>query len=226
MAWKDTKVAFEPWVGVNYKLGIAGKKVLVLGESHYHDCEKDENCKNKANRNARHRNLTTGVVDSWKDKPHRSPVSHRVPQLFAIEKAEFWSRVAFYNYLQTFAGARPRHSPADVNWNDSDSAEAFQSVLDCLQPDRVLVLGKNTWTNLPIDPNILSSSPIPEERIKLQNSRVTWYGDDSIAYWYASRSGKLALAMPIMHPSAPGFSPEGWIPSVSLWLNLPPRPSE
>ncbi len=29
------KVNFKPWVGVNYANGIGGKKVLVLGESHY-----------------------------------------------------------------------------------------------------------------------------------------------------------------------------------------------
>lgn len=34
-------VKFRPWVGANYKKGFQGKKILILGESHY--CKEDDN---------------------------------------------------------------------------------------------------------------------------------------------------------------------------------------
>ena len=34
-------VKFRPWVGTNYKKGFQGKKILILGESHY--CKEDDN---------------------------------------------------------------------------------------------------------------------------------------------------------------------------------------
>ena len=37
-------VFFRPWIGKNYKQGYKGKKLLILGESHYCDGIQDENC--------------------------------------------------------------------------------------------------------------------------------------------------------------------------------------
>jgi hypothetical protein len=56
--------------------------VLILGESHYHSCEKDPNCTDEVGRNIRHRNLTRDMVDHWKDHSHSSPVSHRISARF------------------------------------------------------------------------------------------------------------------------------------------------
>src|ERR1035437_9651261 len=126
-----------PWEGEYYKEGIKGKKVLILGESHYHNCEKKGDRCNKltpSQRHHRHRRLTIEVVEWWKDNPHKSPVSHAVPKLFEIGRYDFWGRVSFYNYVQRFVLA-PRDRPAEEDWEKS--TKAFQQVLDCLQPDRV-----------------------------------------------------------------------------------------
>ena len=32
-----TSILFRPWVGAEYEKGIGGKRLLVLGESHYSD---------------------------------------------------------------------------------------------------------------------------------------------------------------------------------------------
>jgi hypothetical protein len=219
MDWTKTKVEFAPWCGKVYQKGISGQRVLILGESHYHSCEKDPNCTDEAGRNIRHRNLTHDMVDHWKDHSHSSPVSHRIPELFGMSKAEFWESVAFYNYLQTFAGSGARERPNDDQWNE-DSASAFQTVLDHLQPDRIMVLGKATWTNLPSSLTTLFAAPIPDDRLHIQNGIGFRNEADSVAYWYSSSSGKLALAMPIMHPSAVSFSGSDWKAYVDSWLKL------
>jgi hypothetical protein len=222
MEWIYTTVQFEPWRGTKYETGITGHRILVLGESHYHSCNGEEGCSDEISRDGHHRNLTFDVVNWWIDNPHRSPLSYRVPELFQMTKAEFWDSVAFYNYLQTFAGPVARHRPKEEQWADDNSAKAFQSVLDSIQPDRILVLGKDTWTNLPSSQTTLFCAPIPENRLQLQNNVGSRNAADEIAYWYGASSGNMALAMPIVHPSAFGFSSADWIPSIDLWLRLSP----
>jgi hypothetical protein len=219
MNWSDTKVKFEPWTGTQYKQGIEGQRVLVLGESHYHSCDKDKECTDDISGESHHRNLTRDVVEHWKDKSHKSSVSYKIPKLFRKSKSEFWDSVIFYNYLQEFAGPGAGHRPKAKQWDDKDSAAAFQSVLDTYNPDRILVLGKDTWTYLPSNEAALFRTPIPEPRLQLQNNIGSRNAGDEVAYWYSSRFGNLALAMPVVHPSAI-FSAPDWFSSIDLWLKL------
>ena len=215
-----------PCEGNKYASGIAKQRVLVLGESHWHSCDKDERCRNEAARDLHHRCLTIDVVTHWKDKPHSSPVSHRVPALFGMPKNDFWDRVVFYNYLQTFAGPRARDRPKSEQWNDPNSAKAFQTVLDYFEPNRILVLGKDTWTNLPSDPRTLIRAPIPEPGLRLQHGSGNRNAVDEVAYWYLSRYGTLALAMPIMHPSSPRFPSHNWASTIDPWMSFSFKPAQ
>jgi hypothetical protein len=219
--WQGTKVHFEPWCKRSqYEKGISGSKILILGESHHHRCDKDDKCKEQRLRSARHRGLTKAVVEQWKDEPHSSPVSSRLPKLFNMSKSEFWESVVFYNYLQTFAGLGARQRPKKEQWACLSSAEAFQSVLDHFQPDRILVLGKDLWTNLPSDPNVIASAPKAENRFSVANGAGSRNQTDEVCYWYYAHSGKPALAMPIVHPAAVGFSVSQWIQPVTEWMNF------
>jgi hypothetical protein len=214
---------FEPWCGDEYKSGIEGRRVLILGESHYHNCDNDPPCREaetETDRELRHRNLTREVVEWWKDNPHPSPLSYRVPELFGIEKPKFWNKVVFYNYVQAFVGCAARVRPTEEMWADEGNAKEFQVVLDCFEPDRILVLGKKLWTNLPSSPALLEESP-REERGLLVSNNVGSYNDvDRFCYWYVAHSGKSALAMPIMHPSAPRFELAKWKRPVADWLSF------
>jgi hypothetical protein len=117
-------------------------------------------------------------------------------------------------------GPAAGHRPKEKHWADQNSAKAFQSVLDAFNPDRILVLGKDTWTNMPSSPATLFRAPIPEDRLQLQNNIGSRNEVDGVAYWYRSCSGKLALAMPLVHPRAVGFSPADWSTSIDLWMKL------
>jgi hypothetical protein len=86
MKWIGSTVEFEPWRGTDYETGINGRRILILGESHYHSCEEEEGCNDETAKEAHHRNLTFNVIDQWKNKPHRSPLSYRVPELFQMHK--------------------------------------------------------------------------------------------------------------------------------------------
>ena len=83
-----------------------------------------------------------------------------------MDKSEFWERVAFYNYVQTFSSAA-RVRPSPEAWGDHVAVEAFQEVLDVLEPDRILVLGKDLWRSLPSDDGLLVCRPRAEENLPL-----------------------------------------------------------
>ena len=210
-----SKAVFKPWVGASYESGerIEGKKVLILGESLYHDCAK-EGCDSTEKT---HRSLTFSVVKHWKDNPHSSRVSSFIPKLFEIEKCDFWERVVFYNYLQNFAGKSARCKREPGLWDDENSVSAFQQVVDVFEPDRILVLGKDTWSNLP-SVQLPAGPPILENNFALSSKVGDRHQVDSFAYWYLSRSGHRSLTMPIIHPSAGIFRLDDWQPEVKKWL--------
>lgn len=218
-------VQFRPYVGDSYRAGIMGMKVLVLGESHHHTCSKDDECREETEteKSAYHQGLTCKVIGGWKDHPARSPLSYNLPKIFAIKRFEFWYRVSFYNYVQSFVSA-PRQRPSDSAFNNS--ARAFQEVLDQLVPDRILVLGKKTWQSLPGESDPIPCLTIPEPNVRPAESFSADSTDNGVACWYGCGTGHRALAMPITHPAAPGFRAYDWTESVERWLTFQGQPDD
>jgi hypothetical protein len=224
-ARSDSQIAFQPWRDQDrYESGFKGHRILVLGESHYHSCEDDPACREETDetvRTAYHSQMTYKVVDWWKDKPHRSPLSYRVPKLFGEDQKEvFWPKVAFYNYVQEFVGPAARVRPSEELWAERRNAQAFQEVLDTLRPDRILVLGKKLWTNLESKSPPLARRPEVEEGLPVSSTLNVRDHVDKGCYWYFTSSDHRALAMPIMHPAAVRFSLDEWITPITDWLSF------
>lgn len=139
------KVFFKPWVGKNYDSGgIFGKKILVVGESHYcggckrcGDIENAEECAEFTTKRCIEP-LLEGYKARWTGTFHkfeRSLVGHETD---LQESRKIWDSIAFYNYIQK-AVEGPRKSP---DWEDYRAAkEAFFETLDVLNPDVVIVWG-------------------------------------------------------------------------------------
>jgi hypothetical protein len=190
-------VFFRPWVGDDYQRGFRGRRVLVLGESHYQwddkipayedltiDCIKEQ-------LSGEHSKFWTNIAITFLNA-HPSPA----------EKRAFWSSVAFYNYVQEFAGFGPRVRPSDQSWERSEPA--FWEVLDALRPECVIALGYRLWARMPDrgerGPDIASA---PQQ--------WTW--------WYPiPMSDARVLAYAIRHPSS-GFSGTTWHPYVMSALS-------
>lgn len=192
-------VHFLPWVGKNYELGIKsvgengviygtdkepGKRILVLGESHY--CADKEDAV---------KDLTIKVIDDFvysesEHEPYkstyikfeRSLAGHVINKK---ERKELWSHLMFYNYVQV-PMIGPRISPKISNFENSKNS--FWNILNRYEPELIIVWGKRLYNNLP---NAGSSGPI----IELDE------GGYETETWIYQIKGRNIICLPIYHPS-------------------------
>lgn len=149
-------VKFRPWVGENYQEGIFGKKILILGESHY--CKEDKNrnpacialghcsydCMNEACFSQTQDELelisTNYTGERYQQSFMTTAKSAMGRDLTNAEVSSFWKNVAFYNYMQHSQSGPTR--PIEFN---HDYSEAFREVLESLMPDYIIVWGVRLW---------------------------------------------------------------------------------
>lgn len=186
---------FQPWKGVAWEKPdnmIGGLRLLVLGESHYHD---DASLTGKFEENATTDTIITyaingstrffnGIAHVLSGKPR----SER-----SLQDAErLWSSVAFYNYVPIYVGTGPRERPLTSFWRQAPGP--FQTVIRQLEPEVILVCGFVNW-NWMLD-------GIGEKK-----------GWEFEQYIIGS-----ALALKMKHPSSRGFSPAYWHKVLSKYL--------
>lgn len=113
-------VKFLPWVGVNYSHSKYGKRVMVLGESHY--------CANESDATS---DITCRVFDDLLDansefEYYKNTYTKFVRALSGEQIARqdvkrVWDEVMFYNYVQ-FPIAAARVEPTAKEFADSEPA--------------------------------------------------------------------------------------------------------
>lgn len=197
------KVFFSPWIGENYKSGgIFGKKILVLGESHYCDgCDKcagnaanaeDLECSDFTKNVVQ--KIINGESSRWTGtfrKFERSLVGEET----TVEKSkEIWESLAFYNYLQV-AVTKAREAG---DWYDYEKSEdAFFEVLDELQPDVIIVWGvTRMYDDMPEKGWEKGEDMIVDGRV-IKNG------------WYTTNNGKRIRTIWVNHPSS-AYSWDWW----------------
>lgn len=148
-------VFFRPFVGASYAGGgLFGKRIMVLGESHY--C--DEGCADCGNC-LRHREcmeFTSGVVEQYLDrgverqrwmqtllKFERSLVGCETDQ---AQSQRIWQSVVFYNYLQVAMGG-PREAGTAAQYRQA--GEALFDVMEKYQPNASSYGATACGTNCP-----------------------------------------------------------------------------
>ena len=204
-------VFFQPFVGKDYTTGgIFGKRIMVLGESHYCD-EGCTDCGNVAN-HRECRTFTNGVVGDYlnEDKTRerwmstflkfeRSLVGHETD---CQERQRIWQSVMFYNYLQVAMGG-PRKAGTEAEYRQAE--EAFFSVLDQYRPQYIIAWGNRLWGQMP--------------------GGERWQDGDAISIdGYTVNTGNYALSgggrvkvMAVNHPSV-GYSWDYWHKVIETFL--------
>ena len=199
------KIKIAPWVGSNYEKGIIGygengtiiygteqnkgKKVLVLGESHY--------CANKEDERL---TLTQEIIGDYINpksvfEPYKNTYTKFVKSFSGVFgklnnqiKKDVFSHLVFYNYVQkTMSDKRIAPNMADFK----QSEDAFFEVLETYNPDIVIVWGKRLYNNLPQKGRQL------DDLVVMDNSNEQY-----IEVWSYNVNGKDVIILPIKHPSS------------------------
>lgn len=192
------QVKFYPWVGKNYgKHSRFGMSVLVLGESHYG--EKEELTKDFT------QSLTKSYINHEMSHAFWTEIGSMVLNMphTEFERHDFWEHVAFYNYVQTLAGASARQSPTTTQFEESENA--FFEVIEKTQPDLIIGLGKRLWNNA-------SNKGRSGEKISVKNKIAN--------VWYYPYRGREATAVFVNHPASFGFVASAWSPVIQEALKI------
>lgn len=215
------KVKFHPWVGDKYEYGIKGfdengiivygtkedpgKKILIVGESHY--CAKKEDAIPSITIN------TIGdLIDpnsEW--EPYKNTYTKFIKSFTGYtddlefeDKKKAWEHLSFYNYVQE-AMIGPRVSPTFGDFKNSE--EAFGEVLNELKPDLIIVWGNRLYNNLPQGGKQLEDFTVQNE-----------YGDDiCIEVWSYEIDNKYTPIIGVKHPSS-GFDIEFWYEVIYIFV--------
>lgn len=134
-----------PWIGDNYFSAPQDRRLLIVGESHYHD--KTEQSINANNEPTFTRDIIEEMgIDQCYYGIKLFPNLHRT--LFrndSFDTAKFWNSVSFYNFIQ-----RPMETnkgrPA---WDDiSNGWKVFAQLAEILQPNICLFIGTSSANSL------------------------------------------------------------------------------
>jgi hypothetical protein len=145
-------------VGQSYDAdGFFGRRVLILGESHYGTTEQEtasftRECVESLAKAASGHRFFTVVAKLLLGAPPGVSLSRD-------QRTWFWDRVAFYNYIQAFPSHTSRVRPTGEMW--SAAAQCFPALLQRLRPDFVLVLGRELAERIPRIPPPTTVCAIP-----------------------------------------------------------------
>lgn len=134
---------FNPWIGSKYGQNSRfGRKVLVLGESHYGDRPRPE--------------FTIDVVRRYGQEQRARFFTIAAKLLLGMgagawlsdqERAEVWEHVSFMNYVPGLVGGSSRERPTEEMWRAGE--KPFLSAVEELKPDIIVVLGQELSHWLP-----------------------------------------------------------------------------
>lgn len=207
-----TNLFFLPFVGYDYSSGgIFGKRVMVLGESHY--CgEKCADC-GKVGKAGDCAAFTTNVIKTYLDpdterepwmntylKFERSLVGHETD---SEERQKIWHSLLFFNFLQV---AMDETRQAGTSEQYLQAQRAFYEVLDQYLPEYIIVWGKRLWGFLPGDGRWRE-----EKDIVIDGQHIATGS-------YRLGNGARARVMAVYHPSV-GYSWDWWHKVIHAFLN-------
>lgn len=199
-------VRFLPWVGANYESsGFGGRRILVLGESHY--------CANPQDAVP---TITRDVIQDLLD-PNRihEPYMNTYTKferamvgkpIWGEGRCAFWHSISFYNYIQSPLDG-PRMAPSSEMYAQSEPA--YWEVVEALKPDVILCWGARLFEHLPkAKAGIVST----QDTIDVVN-----FGGPTMYRKYKMEDGHEIAVFFVQHPSS-GFSPDYWHNAISQFL--------
>ncbi|EYR79996.1 hypothetical protein [Shinella sp. DD12] len=194
---------FEPWIGNQWNSPrnyFGGKRILVLGESHYCSHDEPELIGNSQP------NFTIYVVETWAIKNRNrfftgitQVLSGRKRwQLAPAEIENLWSSIAFFNYVPVFVADRPRNRPTAEMFQQGRAR--FADFVDREKPEIIIVCGYALWWHVmkglsnqaPAEPHTLPSHAIGSSTAIRMKHPSAGFSSDEWHRVFAQHFGALA----------------------------------
>jgi len=191
-------VVIQPWIGPKYFTeGFNGKRILILGESHYcNGCEDDGPCGIIPDKKTIPDCLSNMTMDLIKNHLNKAKKITFVTKLenalnaamdFSDNKQSVFEHIAYYDYIQQIVAETP--GILQIKKCGERAQKPFSEVLEYLKPDFMLVLSERLWNNMPGETNV--DWPLFKE--------ISIDGKEDRIYW-SGLNKKLPIRMYSFHP--------------------------
>ncbi len=206
-------VNFQPWISEAFKIN-SGKygKLLIIGESHYMDDEEENEQKDDIEisdpieTELPENQLTSVIVKGFINGDWKINFFRNLGLAFNQEDSkEVWKNVAFANGIQVSLNSS---SSQPTEEEIKTFIPAFWSILEIVQPTKVLICSQRMWKHW---------MPDNDERSSLV-SRLDANGKHS-NIWKYNYTGGECIAMGINHPSR-FFSHSNWAPLIKEFIAM------
>ena len=206
----DSKIFFQPFVGKDYANGgIFGKRVMILGESHYCDeeCADCGDCRLHRECMSFTQHVLGDYLDEGMERQNWMRTFLKFERSLVCEETDpamrlkIWNSIIFFNYLQVAMGG-PREAGTDGQYRQARAV--FFGVLDKFQPEYAIAWGQRLWNHLPTD------RWQDGDDLVVEGSRIA-------TGFYLLGNGKKVKAMAVNHPSV-GYSWDYWHRVIANFL--------
>lgn len=171
---------FFPWAGKRY----ASRRLLVVGESHYHWCNPcienktplrdDTTCHCIAHHLAEMSEKWAAGGRHWKTIENAL-----IGEEASIEaRKAFWHDIAYYNYLTESVGKGARVAVMKELWERAQSP--FLSLLEALRPTHLVVVGRRVWQQMPAEGDENRMPSIPNGGRRMDRCRYVLPSDATV----------------------------------------------
>jgi hypothetical protein len=139
----------RPWIGDRWGQAdnlLGGLRLMILGESHYHDREPV---------GTDIPDMTEWLISSYLEDGRRYPFLSKLETLIMDKNSrswspyDVWSSVVFYNYVPVVAANRPRQRPPEALWHGA-APRLFGDVVKKVEAEAILICGVDLWRRMPI----------------------------------------------------------------------------
>jgi hypothetical protein len=122
---------------------LGGLRLLILGESHYHDT---------APVGSDLPDMTNDVVNGYLEGNNSHAFFGKIERLVSgrdapCDRGHFWHSVVFYNYIPVIVANAPRTAPAEAFWG-GNAPELFKRLVKAVEAEAVLVCGTTLWRRM------------------------------------------------------------------------------
>jgi len=170
-------IEHEPWKGPYYEAGIDGQRIAIVGHSHHGDCDNDR--------------FTLDTVADVISGRQNLRFFNQISSYFDFQdRAEFWNRVLFFNYLPDAVGADEERYKFGTPEQIKRAMERFLRLITKYHPQKVFVFSKGMWPELP--PSREQGPPLNITSGEIEGDGFVWCTYDS--------GDQIVMAFGLEHP--------------------------